>query len=91
MQDLDSQDFVQVTSEICGFVIILAGFFLLHITKDAGDTPFHLNIYSSVDGDDSTELSDLDSGGSRKHLISQDGIKSRHQLEMQTLEDVRVS
>lgn len=36
MQEWDSQDGSDIVSEVCGFVTILCGVFLLHKTKDAG-------------------------------------------------------
>lgn len=37
MQDWDSQNASQIVTELCGFVTILSGTFLLHKTKDMGD------------------------------------------------------
>lgn len=36
-QDWDRQDPTQIVTEMCGFVTILSGTFLLHKTKDMGD------------------------------------------------------
>ena len=33
-REIDQQSVLQVISELCGFVTILSGTFLLHITKD---------------------------------------------------------
>ena len=33
-QDWDGQDVGSITSEICGFVVVLSGTILLHATKD---------------------------------------------------------
>lgn len=37
MQDWDSQNASQIVTELCGFVTILSGTFLLHKTKDMGN------------------------------------------------------
>ncbi|XAR56286.1 hypothetical protein NMG60_11036710 [Bertholletia excelsa] len=37
--DWDSQSATQIATELCGFVTILAGTFLLHKTRDMGDSP----------------------------------------------------
>lgn len=36
-QDWDRQNPTQIVTEMCGFVTILSGTFLLHKTKDMGD------------------------------------------------------
>lgn len=36
-QDWDSQNASQIVTEICGFITILSGTFLLHKTIDMGD------------------------------------------------------
>lgn len=38
-KDWDSQNTSQIVTELCGFVTILSGTFLLHKTKDMGDSP----------------------------------------------------
>ncbi|CAN0875227.1 Probable magnesium transporter NIPA2 [Linum grandiflorum] len=38
-KDWDSQNASQIATELCGFVTILSGTFLLHRTKDMGNTP----------------------------------------------------
>ncbi len=38
MQDWDQQSASQIITELCGFVTILSGTFLLHATKDMGDS-----------------------------------------------------
>ncbi|KDP39338.1 hypothetical protein JCGZ_01095 [Jatropha curcas] len=38
-KEWDSQDASQIATELCGFVTILSGTFLLHRTKDMGDSP----------------------------------------------------
>ncbi|CAN1835265.1 Probable magnesium transporter NIPA4 [Linum perenne] len=38
-KDWDSQNASQIATELCGFVTILSGTFLLHRTKDMGDKP----------------------------------------------------
>ncbi|GMH18489.1 hypothetical protein Nepgr_020330 [Nepenthes gracilis] len=38
-KDWDSQNGSQIATELCGFVTILSGTFLLHKTKDMGSTP----------------------------------------------------
>ncbi|MCD9639788.1 hypothetical protein HAX54_024510, partial [Datura stramonium] len=37
--DWDHQNASQIITELCGFVTILAGTFLLHKTKDMGNSP----------------------------------------------------
>jgi hypothetical protein len=37
MQDWDRQNPSQIITELCGFITILSGTFLLHSTKDMGD------------------------------------------------------
>ena len=37
-QDWDSQNGSQIVTQLCGFVTILSGTFLLHKTKDMGNT-----------------------------------------------------
>lgn len=37
VQDWSRQNAAQIVTELCGFVTILAGTFLLHSTKDMGD------------------------------------------------------
>lgn len=39
LQDWDTQNASQIATELCGFVTILAGTFLLHRTKDMGNRP----------------------------------------------------
>jgi hypothetical protein len=39
LQDWDTQNASQIATELCGFVTILAGTFLLHKTKDMGNKP----------------------------------------------------
>lgn len=38
VQDWDQQNAAQIVTELCGFVTILSGTFLLHATKDMGDS-----------------------------------------------------
>ena len=38
LQDWDSQDGSQIATELCGFVTILSGTFLLHKTQDMGNS-----------------------------------------------------
>lgn len=47
-QDWDSQNASQIATELCGFVTILSGTFLLHKTKDMGNsTPTEAPVFSS--------------------------------------------
>lgn len=39
VQNWDSQSAAQIATEICGFITILSGTFLLHKTKDMGKSP----------------------------------------------------
>ena len=47
MQDWDQQTSPQIITELCGFVTILSGTFLLHATKDMGDTTAGLSSYTT--------------------------------------------
>lgn len=48
-KDWDRQNPLQIITEICGFITILSGTFLLHTTKDMGDhMTSGLNIYSGL-------------------------------------------
>ncbi|CAN6440233.1 unnamed protein product [Victoria cruziana] len=53
-KDWDRQDPTQIVTEMCGFVTILSGTFLLHKTKDMGDGTCSLSVrlskYSEEDG-----------------------------------------
>lgn len=46
MQDWHNQSTPQIITELCGFVTILAGTFLLHATKDMGDATAALSEYT---------------------------------------------
>ncbi|XP_041000331.1 probable magnesium transporter NIPA2 isoform X3 [Juglans microcarpa x Juglans regia] len=47
-KDWDSQDASQIATELCGFVTILSGTFLLHKTKDMGNsTPVQPPVFTS--------------------------------------------
>lgn len=49
-KDWDSQNASQIASELCGFVTILSGTFLLHRTKDMGNKPeVDATVYLSPD------------------------------------------
>ena len=39
LQEWDTQSAAQIATELCGFVTILSGTFLLHKTKDMGNKP----------------------------------------------------
>jgi len=47
LQEWDSQDASQIVTELCGFVTILSGTFLLHKTKDMGNKPAEISLSSS--------------------------------------------
>lgn len=48
MQDWDSQNASQIVTELCGFITILSGTFLLHKTKDMGnDSPIDATVFST--------------------------------------------
>eukprot|EP00270_Netrium_digitus_P002970 TRINITY_DN1336_c0_g1_i1.p1 TRINITY_DN1336_c0_g1~~TRINITY_DN1336_c0_g1_i1.p1 ORF type:complete len:356 (+),score=87.86 TRINITY_DN1336_c0_g1_i1:377-1444(+) len=49
-KDWDRQTFEQVVSEICGFVTILGGTFLLHATKDHSDSSPSVAGYAGLPG-----------------------------------------
>jgi uncharacterized membrane protein len=46
-KDWDQQSTPQIITELCGFVTILAGTFLLHATKDMGDSTAGLSSYTT--------------------------------------------
>ncbi|AES71900.1 putative magnesium transporter NIPA [Medicago truncatula] len=46
-KEWDSQDASQIVTELCGFVTILSGTFLLHKTKDMGNKPAEISLSSS--------------------------------------------
>ena len=46
LQEWDTQSAAQIATELCGFVTILSGTFLLHKTKDMGDKPTEVPVYS---------------------------------------------
>ncbi|XP_020227727.1 probable magnesium transporter NIPA1 [Cajanus cajan] len=46
-KDWATQDASQIATELCGFVTILSGTFLLHKTKDMGTKPSEATVYSS--------------------------------------------
>ena len=50
VQDWDSQTAPQIITELCGFVTILAGTFLLHATKDMSDTTAGLSSFTTPPG-----------------------------------------
>ncbi|PKI34774.1 hypothetical protein CRG98_044841 [Punica granatum] len=46
-KDWDSQNASQIVTELCGFITILSGTFLLHKTKDMGDeSPIDASVFS---------------------------------------------
>lgn len=47
VQEWAKQDASQIATELCGFVTILSGTFLLHRTKDMGNRPSE--VHSSSD------------------------------------------
>ncbi|WMV50525.1 hypothetical protein MTR67_043910, partial [Solanum verrucosum] len=51
-QDWDRQNPTQIVTEMCGFVTILSGTFLLHKTKDMVDGPAMLPVRLPKHGDD---------------------------------------
>ncbi|GMI64337.1 hypothetical protein like AT4G13800 [Hibiscus trionum] len=49
-KDWDSQGGTEITTELCGFITIISGTFLLHKTKDMGKSPSNsLPVYTSSD------------------------------------------
>ncbi|KAJ1406613.1 Magnesium transporter NIPA [Sesbania bispinosa] len=46
-KEWDTQNASQIATELCGFVTILSGTFLLHKTKDMGDKPTEFSVHSS--------------------------------------------
>lgn len=48
VQDWDQQSATQIVTELCGFVTILSGTFLLHATKDMGDSSSGLSSYTPL-------------------------------------------
>jgi len=55
-RDWDGQSGSKIVSEICGFIIVLSGTVLLHITKDYDRGP-SLNMYTPLSPSLSTRLS----------------------------------
>jgi hypothetical protein len=47
MQDWDQQSAAEIITELCGFVTILSGTFLLHATKDMGDSSSNMGSLDS--------------------------------------------
>jgi hypothetical protein len=47
MQDWDQQSAAEIITELCGFVTILSGTFLLHATKDMGDSSSNMGLLYS--------------------------------------------
>jgi len=45
VQDWDRQNPTQIVTEMCGFVTILSGTFLLHKTKDMADGGTNFSLY----------------------------------------------
>ncbi|TKY59976.1 magnesium transporter NIPA4 [Spatholobus suberectus] len=46
-KDWDTQDASQIATEVCGFVTILSGTFLLHKTKDMGNKPIETPVFTT--------------------------------------------
>lgn len=53
-KDWANQSATQIATELCGFVTILSGTFLLHKTKDMGNTPKEVPVYSRPGPPDQT-------------------------------------
>lgn len=47
LQEWDTQNATQIATELCGFVTILSGTFLLHRTMDLGNKPAEAPVDSS--------------------------------------------
>ena len=48
VQDWDRQNPTQIVTEMCGFVTILSGTFLLHKTKDMADGGTNFSLYQHL-------------------------------------------
>ncbi|KHN44481.1 Magnesium transporter NIPA2, partial [Glycine soja] len=53
------QDSTQIATELCGFVTILSGTFLLHRTKDMGNKPSDASVHSSPEDNNSNTKTPL--------------------------------
>ncbi|KAK6122869.1 hypothetical protein DH2020_043395 [Rehmannia glutinosa] len=59
-KEWDSQDASEIMTEVCGFVTILCGTFLLHKTKDMGGSPAGSSpVCHSLKSDSSSKLSEI--------------------------------
>ncbi|KAG0554283.1 hypothetical protein M758_12G081600 [Ceratodon purpureus] len=79
-KDWDHQTATQIITELCGFVTILGGTFLLHATKDMSDTTAGLSTYWGSTASMSHRMSM--GGGSSKRpadIESEDSIPLRRQ------------
>lgn len=59
VQDWDTQNASQIATELCGFVTILSGTFLLHRTKDMGSKPPEPAVHPIPQLPNSTDDEDL--------------------------------
>lgn len=59
MQEWAKQDSTQIATELCGFVTILSGTFLLHRTKDMGNKPSDASVHSSPEDNNSNTKTPL--------------------------------
>ncbi|KAL2343362.1 hypothetical protein Fmac_004647 [Flemingia macrophylla] len=55
-KEWDTQNASQIATEICGFVTILSGTFLLHKTKDMGNKPIESPVFTASDHDSSSSI-----------------------------------
>ncbi|XP_047150190.1 probable magnesium transporter NIPA1 isoform X2 [Vigna umbellata] len=53
-KEWDTQDASQIATEVCGFVTILSGTFLLHKTKDMGNKPIQTPVFTAPEHEDNS-------------------------------------
>uniref|UniRef100_A0A7I4FGC0 Probable magnesium transporter n=1 Tax=Physcomitrium patens TaxID=3218 RepID=A0A7I4FGC0_PHYPA len=74
-KDWDQQTAPQIITELCGFITILSGTFLLHATKDMGDAPAGLSSHWSP-------------ASSISHRITMNGANSKQRPEDESSEEI---
>ncbi|KAG0582541.1 hypothetical protein M758_3G067100 [Ceratodon purpureus] len=78
-KDWDQQTTPQIITEMCGFVTILSGTFLLHATKDMGETTSGLSTYWGPAANLSHRLSMGGSNAKRPEDVESEEIPLRRQ------------
>ncbi|MQM10498.1 hypothetical protein Taro_043392 [Colocasia esculenta] len=81
-KDWDGQSGGSIISEICGFIVVLSGTILLHVTKDLDRSPSRRSIYAQLSPSLSARLCD-ENGELLKHVTeavsSTDNVSFRRQ------------